>query len=103
MLVSFDIKFVGRDQKQRRNSDVCRASPMFFWSSLINRISKATNMFFSFIMLFLYILRHKKRQRSEEQTFFVRLNLRTSRMHYDVSLRRHLRWNRIKSKFSVFV
>ena len=30
MLVSFDIKFIRRDQKQRWNGEACRASPTFF-------------------------------------------------------------------------
>ena len=46
MLVSFDIKFIRRDQKQRRNGEACRASPTCFWSSLINLISKDTHVFF---------------------------------------------------------
>ena len=33
MLVSFDIKFIRRDQKQRRNGEVCRARLMCFWYS----------------------------------------------------------------------
>ena len=40
MLVSFDIKFIRRDQKSRRNGEACQASPTCFWSSLINSISK---------------------------------------------------------------
>ena len=40
MLVSFDIKFIRRDQKQRRNGQACRASPMCFWVSLINLVSE---------------------------------------------------------------
>ena len=46
MLVSFDIKFIRRDQKQRRNSEACRASPTCFRSSLINLIFKDTNVVF---------------------------------------------------------
>ena len=42
MLVSFDIKFIRQDQKQRRNGEACRASPTCFWSSLINLILKDT-------------------------------------------------------------
>ena len=45
MLVSFDIKFIRRDQKQHRNSEACRASPTCFWSSLINLISNDTTIF----------------------------------------------------------
>ena len=29
-----------RDQKQRKNGEACRASPMCFWSSLINLVLK---------------------------------------------------------------
>ena len=46
MLVSFDIKFIRLDQKQRRNGEACRASPTCFWSSLINLISKDTYVVF---------------------------------------------------------
>ena len=46
MFVSFDIKFIGRDQKQHRNGEACRASPTCFWSSLINLISKDTYVVF---------------------------------------------------------
>ena len=42
LLVSFDIKFIRPDQGQRRNCQACRASPMYFWLSLINFISKDT-------------------------------------------------------------
>ena len=42
MLAFFDIKFIMRDQKQCRNGEACRASPAYFWSSLINLISKDT-------------------------------------------------------------
>ena len=39
MLVSFDIKFIKRDEKQRRNGEMgCRDSPTRFRSSLINLI-----------------------------------------------------------------
>ena len=39
MLVSCDIRFNRRDQKQRRNGEVCQASQTCFWSSLKNLIS----------------------------------------------------------------
>ena len=35
ILVSFDVKFVKRDQKQRRNGEACRARMSCFWS-LVN-------------------------------------------------------------------
>ena len=35
MLVPFDIKFIGRDQKQRSNGEACRASPTCFWSDAV--------------------------------------------------------------------
>ena len=44
MLVSFDIEFIRRDQKQRRNGEACRASPPCFWSSPINLISKERHL-----------------------------------------------------------
>ena len=46
MSVSFNILFIRQDQKQRRNGEPCGASPMCFWSSLINLISKDTDMDF---------------------------------------------------------
>ena len=46
MLVSFDIKFIRRDQKQCKNGEAYRDSPTCFWASLINLISKDTNMVF---------------------------------------------------------
>ena len=39
-------KFIRLDQKQHRNGDACRASPMCFWLSLIRLISKDTFMVF---------------------------------------------------------
>ena len=60
MLVSFDIKFIRRHQKQRKNGEACRASPTCFWSSLINLISKHTKHGFLFIMHNYKILRYKK-------------------------------------------
>ena len=44
MLMFFYIKFIKRDQTQRRNGEACRASSTCFWSSLINFISKDTYM-----------------------------------------------------------
>ena len=46
MLVSFDIKFIRRGQKQHRNGKACQASSTCFWSSLINLISKDTYVVF---------------------------------------------------------
>ena len=46
MLVSFDVKFIRRDQKQHRNGEACLASPTCFWLNLINLISKDTYMVF---------------------------------------------------------
>ena len=60
MLMSFYIKFIRLDKKQRRNGEACRASPTCFWSSLINLISKDTNM------VFLFITHHKKTLMSTE-------------------------------------
>ena len=40
---SFCIRFIRRDQKKRRNGKACRASPTYYWSGLINWISKDTN------------------------------------------------------------
>ena len=52
MLVSFDIKFIKRDQKQRRNGKACGASQTCFWLSLINLISEDTYMFFFLFIMF---------------------------------------------------
>ena len=46
MLISFDIKFLRQDQRQYRNGEACHTSPVCFWSSLINFISKYSNMVF---------------------------------------------------------
>ena len=46
MLVSFGIRFIRQDQKQRRNGEACRAKPTCFWSSLINLISIDTYVVF---------------------------------------------------------
>ena len=46
MLVSFDIRGIRRDQKHCRNGEACRATPMCFWSSLINLILKDNNVVF---------------------------------------------------------
>ena len=46
MLVSIDIKFIRRGQKQRRNGEACRDSPTCFWSSLIKLISIDTYVVF---------------------------------------------------------
>ena len=46
MSVSFDNKFIRREQKLRRNCDACRASPTCFCLSLINLISNYTYMVF---------------------------------------------------------
>ena len=50
MLVSFNIKFIKQDQKQRRNGEACRASPTCFWSSLRNFDIKRHFHSFLFIM-----------------------------------------------------
>ena len=40
MLLSFDTKFIRRDQKQRRNGEACRGCLTCFRSNLINLITK---------------------------------------------------------------
>ena len=45
MLVSFDIKFIRQDQKQRRNGEACQATPACFWPSLINLIDNTLTLF----------------------------------------------------------
>ena len=71
MLVSFDIKFIRRDQKQRRNGEACRACPTCCWSSPINLISKDTC--FLFIMHHQIFKRRRERQTKEHQTVFFEL------------------------------
>ena len=44
MLVSFDMKVIGQDQKQCRNGKVCRASMTCFWVSLMNLIPTDTKV-----------------------------------------------------------
>ena len=44
--VSFDIKCIRRDQKQRRNGEGCQGSPTFCWSTLINLITKDSYVVF---------------------------------------------------------
>ena len=45
--MSFDIKFIRRDQTQRRNGEACRASPTCFWPRLINLLYKKALTWFS--------------------------------------------------------
>ena len=82
MLASFDIKFIGRDQKQCRKGEACHAFSQFVWSSLINLISKDTEVVF-----YLHHYKtswHKEHQRSENKRSFCP-NLLTSRMPYDIN------------------
>ena len=73
MLVAVDIKFIGLDQKQRRNSQVSRASPTCFWSSLINCYqSQKTFTLFSNYHASLEILRDKERKPTFVRTFLRR-------------------------------
>ena len=86
MLVSFDIKFMRRDQKQRRNGEACQASPMCFSSSLINLISKDIYMVFyvheSCIISKFY---GKNDSETNKKRMQFCLNLLTSRMRYDMN------------------
>ena len=50
MLVSFGIKLIERDQKQRRDDNASPGSPTCFPSSLLSLISKDTYVTFYFIM-----------------------------------------------------
>ena len=45
-VVSLDIKFMRPDEKQHRNGEACQARPTCFWSSLVNLMSKGTDMIF---------------------------------------------------------
>ena len=62
MFVSFDIQFIRRDQKQRKNGEACRASPACFWASQINLISKDTKTWFSIDHVLLADLMAKRQQ-----------------------------------------
>ena len=46
MSVYFDVKFIRQDQKQCRHGEACKASATCFWSSLINLISRDIYMVF---------------------------------------------------------
>ena len=63
MLVSFDIKFIRQDQKQLRNGEACRASLMFFWSSLINLISEDITWFSVYHALLTDLMAKKQRNK----------------------------------------
>ena len=69
MLVSLDIKFIRRDQKQHRNGEACRASLTCFWSSLINLISKDTDMvfYYSWIITRAYCNKTAKQMKSRHR------------------------------------
>ena len=70
MLVSFDIKFIRRDQKQIRNGVACLASPKWFWSSLINLISKDTYvLFYSSFIICRFIGEKTAKQMKSRRTF----------------------------------
>ena len=92
MLVSFDIKFIRRDKKQRKTGEACRASPTCFWSSLINLISKTYVVFYlsCFISRFNGEMRtkqmkkKKKKKKTKKKTQYYS-NLLTSRMLYDIN------------------
>ena len=73
MLMSFDIKFVRRDQKQRRNGEACRASPTCFWSSLINLILKNTNVVFYLSCIITRFIGIKSVKDVKSKRCFVRL------------------------------
>ena len=67
MLVSFDIKFIRRDQKQHSlNGGACRASPTYFWSSLKNLISKDIYMVFYLPCIISSFIGEKKAKRNAE-------------------------------------
>ena len=81
--VSFNIKFIRRDQKQRRNGEACRASPTCIWSSLINLISK-TLTWFSIYHALSADLMAKESEKNENQMQYCSILL-TSRMRYEVN------------------
>ena len=88
MFVSFDSKLIRRDQKQRRNGEACRASPSYFWSSLVYLISKDTYVVF---FLSCIICRFNiERQRNKWKADTVLFELAASRMRYGVNPWRHL-------------
>ena len=84
MLVSFGIKFIRRDKKQRMNGEACRASLTCFWSDLINLISKDTIMVFYLSCIMSRFNGKKIAKQNKKETQFCS-NLLTSRMRYDVN------------------
>ena len=59
---SFNIKFIRRDQKQRRNAEACRASSVCFWSRLIKILT-----WFSVYHASIEVSRHKALVRTYEK------------------------------------
>ena len=57
----FDMKFIMRDRKKRRNGEACRASPTCFRSNLINLIPKDTDMIFYLLCIIRRFLKGVKR------------------------------------------
>ena len=63
MLVSFDTKFIRRDQKRRMNGEAWQASLTCFWESLIILISKDTYV----VLYLLCIIRGCNGKKTEKQ------------------------------------
>ena len=78
MLLSFDIKFIRRDQNQRKNDEACRTISMCIWSSLINLISKDTVMVFYLSCIFSRVYGERGGNKLKAQFC---TNLLTSGMH----------------------
>ena len=77
MLVFFDIKFIRRDQKQRKIGEACRANPTGFWSSRKNLITKTLPWFSIHHELLADLKQMKSRQ--------IYSNLLASRLRYGVN------------------
>ena len=62
MFMSFDMKFIRRDQKTRRNGEALpKAEPfLVFWSRLINFISKKTFTWYSIYHAIIPCFKHVK-------------------------------------------
>ena len=83
MLMSFDMKFIRRNQKWCRNGEACQASPTCLYLSLIILISKDT-----YVVLYLSCIisrYHGKKTAKQMKSRCFFFNLLISRMHYDVN------------------
>ena len=84
MLVSFDISCIRQDQKQHRNGEACQASLTCFLVEPDKTGIKRPSLGSLFIMHQWNIVRHKKSQTNEKQTYLIILNIGTDRSEQTV-------------------